>query len=58
MPPWHELVIYEMHIGTFHDEPDGRPGTFDRAIHKLDYLKNELSVNAEGTLDSPFWDYD
>ncbi len=46
MPPWHELVIYEMHIGTFHDQPDARPGNFDRAIEKLDYLANELCVNA------------
>ena len=23
MPPWNELVIYELHIGTFHDLPGG-----------------------------------
>jgi len=46
MPAWNELVIYEMHIGTFHDEPGERPGNFDRAIEKLDYLANELCVNA------------
>ena len=45
-PPWHEWVIYEMHIGTFHDEPGDRPGTFDRAIEKLDYLAHGLGVNA------------
>ena len=45
-PPWNEWVIYELHIGTFHDEPGERPGTFDRAIEKLDYLAHELGVNA------------
>lgn len=45
-PPWNEWVIYEMHIGTFHDDPSERPGTFDRAIEKLDYLAHELGVNA------------
>ena len=45
-PPWNEWVIYEMHIGTFHDDPSERPGTFDRAIEKLDYLAYELGVNA------------
>jgi len=45
-PPWHEWVIYEMHIGTFNDGPDGDSGTFDRAIEKLDYLANDLGINA------------
>ena len=45
-PPWHEWVIYEMHIGTFHDTPGELAGTFDRAIEKLDYLANDLGVNA------------
>ena len=45
-PPWTEWVIYEMHIGTFNDDPSELPGTFDRAIEKLDYLANELGVNA------------
>lgn len=45
-PPWHEWVIYEMHIGTFHDTDEERPGTFDHAIEKLDYLANDLGVNA------------
>lgn len=44
-PPWNEWVIYEMHIGTFNDSPCELPGTFDRAIEKLDYLANELGVN-------------
>lgn len=45
MAPWHELVIYEMHIGTFHDEPGGAPGDFHSAIEKLPYLR-ELGINA------------
>jgi maltooligosyltrehalose trehalohydrolase len=38
--PLHQLVIYELHIGTFTKE-----GTFRAAIEKLPYLK-ELGVNA------------
>ena len=45
LPPWNELVIYEMHIGTFHDDPGGKPGTFAAAIEKLSHLKR-LGVNA------------
>ena len=39
-------MIYELHIGTFNDDPSERPGTFDRAIEKLDYLAYELGINA------------
>ena len=42
-PPHHELVIYELHIGTF--APDLGVGDFADAVGKLDYLK-ELGVNA------------
>ncbi|HVN78832.1 MAG TPA: alpha-amylase family glycosyl hydrolase [Terriglobia bacterium] len=42
---WNELVIYEMHIGTFHVEERGRPGTLDSAIEKLPYL-HQLGINA------------
>ena len=38
-PSWNEMVIYEMHIGTFHSK-DNRPGTFDSAIEKLPYLQS------------------
>jgi len=44
-PPWNELVIYEMHVGTFNDRPGGPPGNLDGAIEKLPYLK-ELGINA------------
>jgi 1,4-alpha-glucan branching enzyme len=43
--PWNELIIYEMHIGTFHVKEEGRPGTLDSAVEKLPYLK-ELGINA------------
>lgn len=44
LPPWNELVLYEMHIGTFNDEnPDG-PGTFYSSTERLDYLR-DLGVN-------------
>lgn len=44
-PPWHEAIIYEMHIGTFNDQPGGPPGNLDAAIEKLPYLQ-ELGINA------------
>lgn len=43
MPPWNELVIYEMHVGTFH-APFGAPGTFQQAIERLDHLQ-DLGIN-------------
>jgi 1,4-alpha-glucan branching enzyme len=45
MPPWNELVIYEIHVGTFNDDRGGGPGTFEKIIPKLSYL-NELGINA------------
>ncbi len=44
-PARHELIIYELHTGTFNDSPDGEPGNFDGIINKLDYL-SELGINA------------
>ena len=43
--PGNELVIYEMHIGTFNVKETGHPGTFQSAIEKFPYLK-ELGINA------------
>jgi 1,4-alpha-glucan branching enzyme len=45
MPPWNELVIYELHVGTFNDTPGGQPGDLTGAIARLPYLR-ELGVNA------------
>ncbi|WP_011581746.1 MULTISPECIES: alpha-amylase family glycosyl hydrolase [Chelativorans] len=44
-PPWNELVIYEMHIGTFHRPQDNELGTFDDATERLAHLKR-LGINA------------
>jgi 1,4-alpha-glucan branching enzyme len=46
LPPHNELVIYELHTGTFHNgSPDGdTPGTFHDAIEKLGHLK-KLGIN-------------
>jgi 1,4-alpha-glucan branching enzyme/maltooligosyltrehalose trehalohydrolase len=38
--PWHEAVIYELHLGTFTSE-----GTFVAAMQRLDYLV-ELGITA------------
>jgi 1,4-alpha-glucan branching enzyme len=43
-PDWNDLVIYEMHIGTFGTR-GGRPGDFDGAIRRLPYLR-ELGISA------------
>ncbi|MEQ8820953.1 MAG: alpha-amylase family glycosyl hydrolase [Sumerlaeia bacterium] len=45
MDDWNELIIYEMHIGTFNDNPGGGPGSFNSALGRLDELV-ELGVNA------------
>jgi len=44
LPPRNELIIYEMHIGTFHAKQAGTPATFDDAIEKLDHLA-DLGIN-------------
>ena len=44
-PAWNEMIIYEMHIGTYNDTAGGGPGTFQSAISKLDHLQ-DLGVNA------------
>jgi 1,4-alpha-glucan branching enzyme len=44
MPAWDDLVIYEMHIGTF-AAPEDRTGNFDDARRRLGYLER-LGVSA------------
>lgn len=44
-PSLNELVIYEIHVGTFSASRDGRRGTFEDVKKRLPYLK-ELGVNA------------
>ena len=45
MAAWNEVVIYEMHVGTFHRPDEETAGTFTDAIEKLGHLKR-LGVNA------------
>jgi 1,4-alpha-glucan branching enzyme len=46
MPPWNELVVYELHVGTFRfDAAHDRRGTFETVIGGLDALV-ELGINA------------
>jgi len=45
MAPREELVIYELHVGTFVRNDPAIPGTFHDAMTKLDYLA-ELGINA------------
>jgi 1,4-alpha-glucan branching enzyme len=45
LPPHNELVIYEMHIGSFFTTEEGKPGDFDAALEKIEHLKR-LGVNA------------
>jgi 1,4-alpha-glucan branching enzyme len=44
-PSWDELVIYELHVGTFNDSPGSGPGSFQSVINRMDYLQ-QLGVNA------------
>jgi len=44
--PWNELVIYELHVGTFNDQEDvNHPGKFPSVSARLGHLK-KLGVNA------------
>src|SRR4029077_9518598 len=45
-PAWNDLVIYELHVGSFLlDHAGGGRGTFETVISKLDYLR-DLGVSA------------
>ncbi|CAM4288352.1 alpha-amylase family glycosyl hydrolase [Zobellia nedashkovskayae] len=41
---WNELVIYELHVGTFNRKKPDQVGTFEDVIEKLPYLK-KLGIN-------------
>lgn len=45
MPPWDELVIYELHAGTFNAAPGEGAGSFATVARRLGYL-HDLGVNA------------
>jgi 1,4-alpha-glucan branching enzyme len=44
-PGWDELVIYELHVGTFNDAPNSGPGSFASVAKRLGYLA-DLGINA------------
>ena len=44
-PGWTELVIYELHVGSFNVPPGAAVGTFADVIAKLPYLQS-LGINA------------
>lgn len=44
-PGWTDMIIYEMHIGTFNDTAGGAPGTWSSAISKLDHVE-DMGFNA------------
>jgi 1,4-alpha-glucan branching enzyme len=45
MPSWNQLVIYELHVGTFNDEDPCRPGQFISITARLGHLR-QLGINA------------
>lgn len=53
-PGWRELVIYQLHVGTFFDPGTGAPSTIDGLIQQVGHLK-DLGVNAVQFL--PFSEY-
>jgi len=44
-PPFHELIIYQFHIGVWHIPPGRNNGTFLDVVEKLPYLRS-LGINA------------
>ena len=44
MPAWNELVIYELHVGTFNAPDADNVGTFLSVAEKLPYLR-DLGIN-------------
>jgi 1,4-alpha-glucan branching enzyme len=47
LPKWNEIVLYELHVGTFGRDKKGEGGSggFDQIISQLPYLKS-LGINA------------
>ncbi len=43
MPNWNEVVIYELHIGTFTTQADGSQGTLTTALGKLQSIGDQAS---------------
>ncbi|MDD5168516.1 MAG: alpha-amylase family glycosyl hydrolase [Syntrophales bacterium] len=45
LAPWNEIVVYELHVGTFNEKDDNVPGKFAAVSDRLMHLK-KLGVNA------------
>jgi len=45
LPPWHQLIIYELHVGTFNAKQLNKPGDLYGVIEKLPFLR-DLGINA------------
>jgi 1,4-alpha-glucan branching enzyme len=45
LAPWNQLIIYELHVGTFNDDDLSRPGQFVSITARLEHLK-QLGINA------------
>ena len=43
-PPWNDLVIYEVHVGTFNDHEGGPVGQLSAVQQRLTYLR-DLGIN-------------
>jgi 1,4-alpha-glucan branching enzyme len=62
LPPVNELVVYELHVGTFVRDDPAMPGTFRQAMTKLDYLA-DLGINVieimpcNSVWDDRWWGY-
>jgi 1,4-alpha-glucan branching enzyme len=56
-PPWDELIVYELHVGTFNDAREGPPGGFESVIRRLDYLQ-DLGITAIEVMPSAEFAFD
>ncbi len=43
---WNDLVVYELHVGTFFDADGNGLGTFDEAAQRLLWLRDAVGVTA------------
>ncbi|WP_066613375.1 alpha-amylase family glycosyl hydrolase [Scytonema hofmannii] len=44
MSDFNSLIIYELHLGTFNDTPQGEPGDLKKAVERVPYLR-DLGIN-------------
>ena len=47
-PPWNDLVVYELHVGTFSEGMHGRPGTLD-GVRKPAAVPRATSASARSS---------